>query len=123
MSIDRFRILCTMALVDGRIDEAEKPVLLKAAAQMGVATEEVAGIVRGLAQGRVTAQVPEDPEHKSALFQQLIEVVIADGTVHPRELAFFERVAPRFGVTPAETTTILTAIRNTLDERARQDMG
>ena len=66
------------------------------------------------------ANLPEDAAARGKLFEAMVEVVAADGTIDPRELALFERLAPRFGLSPEQATQTLEVVRALLDARARR---
>lgn len=121
MSDDSFRFLVAAALADGQLDEAEKPVLLQAAAHFGISRQRASEVVREImAGGSSLAKLPEDTAARGQVFEKMVEVVAADGSIDPRELVLFERLAPRFGLTPAQASQTLSVVRELLDEKTRQ---
>ena len=118
MSVDSFRFLAAAALADGALDEAEKPVLLRAAAHFGLTRESAGAVVRELmAGGPSAARLPDDLAARGRLFESMLDVVAADGKIDARELELFERLAPRFGLTPEQATQVLALIRELLDRK------
>ena len=121
MSVDSFRFLAAAALADGQLDDEEKPVLLQAAAHFGLSREQAGQIVREVASGGSSvAKLPEDTASRGQLFEKMVEVVAADGNIDPRELVLFERLAPRFGLSAAQASEVLAAVRALLDEKTRR---
>lgn len=123
MSDDSFRFLVAAALADGQLDDAEKPVLLQAAAHFGISREQAGALVREIAAGgsRV-ASLPEDTAARGKVFEKMVEVVAADGNIDRRELLLFERLAPKFGLTAAQASETLAVVRELLDEKARREL-
>jgi tellurite resistance protein len=121
MSVDSFRFLAAAALADGQLDEEEKPVLLQAAAHFGLTREQAGEVVREIASGRSSmATLPQDTAARGQVFEKMVEVVAADGNIDPRELVLFERLAPQFGLTPAQATHTLSVVRELLDQKTRR---
>lgn len=121
MSDDSFRFLVVAALADGQLGDAEKPVLLQAATHFGLTRQRAGDIVREImAGGSSIAKLPEDAAARGQVFEKMVEVVAADGSIDPRELVLFERLAPRFGLTPAQATQTLSVVRELLDEKTRR---
>ncbi|MBL4849665.1 MAG: TerB family tellurite resistance protein [Planctomycetes bacterium] len=121
MSVDSFRFLVVAALADGQLDDAEKPVLLQAAAHFGLSRQQAGEVVREImAGGPSLAKLPEDTAARGQVFEKMVEIVAADGSIDPREMVLFERLAPHFGLTPAQATETLSVVRELLDEKTRQ---
>lgn len=117
MSVDSFRFLVAAALADGQLDEAEKPVLLQAAAHFGLSREQAGAVVREIQGGGPSlAWLPADAAQRGRLFETMVEVVAADGRIDPRELQLFESLAPRFGLSPEQAAQALEVVQALLDE-------
>ena len=109
-AIDRFRFLAAAALVDGKLDAEEKPVLLKAAREMGVPENQIETVLRDVARGGdFTASVPKDPGERAQLFRSMVDVVAADGTIDPKEQQFFRKLSKAFQLNELEVEDILRA--------------
>ncbi len=110
MSVERFKVLVAAALIDGKLDAEEKPLLFKAAEELGVPKDQVPAIVKEVAKGgAVKASIPKDPKERATLFRSLVDLVAADGTIDAREMTFFKKIAPRFGLEELELEDILRA--------------
>ncbi|MGE0706844.1 MAG: TerB family tellurite resistance protein [Planctomycetota bacterium] len=116
--LDRFRFLTVAALADGALDEAEKPVLLRAAEHLGIDRAQAGAVVRELMSGQeVLAHLPADPAARREVFEGMVEVVAADGRVSAEEVELFRRLAPRFGLDPAAAGALLETVQRFLEER------
>ena len=113
--LDRFRLLTAVALVDGKLDPPEQEVLRRSAASLGLSPQEAQQVIQEmLAGGRLSNLTPpENPTERLRLFEELARVAKADGAVAPQERAVLERLAPSFGVTPAQLDLLLGGARTT----------
>ena len=109
MSIARFRVLASAALVDGNVAPAERAVLEKAAQEMGVAPDQIDDVLAQVAKGEGKGALPKDPAERKQMFSALVKLFAADGVITKEEERFFCRVAPRFGIDEMEAETILRA--------------
>lgn len=106
---DRFRLLAGVALADGRLDEAEQAFLDQCAARLGLSPADARRAVEELQQGGRVRNIspPDDPGARAALFQELLEVILADRVVTPPEERCLRRLAPGFGVGPEQVDALL----------------
>lgn len=106
---DRFRLLAALALVDGHLDPAEQNVLLRSGDGMGLSRQECMGLLDEMRQGGRLERLapPADPAERQALFEDLLRVANADGTVAPQELKTLRTLAPSFGVAPEQIPALL----------------
>lgn len=110
MSVEHFKVIVAAALIDGKLDAQEKPLLFKAAGELGIPEAEVQAIVKEVAKGgKVKGAIPKDAKARAQLFRSLVDVVAADGTIAAKELAFFNKIAPQFGLGELELEDILRA--------------
>lgn len=109
-SLDRFRVLASIAIIDGTLDPTERPILEAAAREMGISDVEIEETIEEVASGgKVTAAIPKDPGERAKLFRSLVDMVAADGTVDDHEMSFFKRLAPQFNLNELEVEDILHA--------------
>jgi len=107
--LDRFKLLAAVALADRKLDPAEAALLERAAAGLGLSREKAGEVVRELAQGAALSglQPPQDRAGRSAMFRQLLDMVLADGEVKPEERRWLESLAPAFGVNAWDVPSLL----------------
>lgn len=121
MSLDRFRFMAGVAVVDGKLDAAETAVLLKAAQELGVALDQAKAVLRELQDGaKASLKVPKDPAERAKLFRQLVDLVAADGEVDASELAFFQKIAPKFHLNELEVEDLLRGASIAAKERGKK---
>ncbi|MGE0713787.1 MAG: hypothetical protein AB7N76_37290 [Planctomycetota bacterium] len=113
MSVDHFRILAAAAMADGKLGDAERPVLFKAAGDLGVPAKEVEGILAEFSSGasKAEAVIPTVPAERARVFRALVDLIVADGEVDAQEQALFVRVAPKFGLHEIEAEDLLRAAK------------
>lgn len=96
-----------MALVDGLEDE-ERAVLLRSAQALGLERSAAGAILNDVAGGgRVSVTPPSDPGERRRVFEELVELVLADGEVTPRERSVLGRFAVSYGVDAGEVDALL----------------
>lgn len=97
---DHFRLLASVALIDGHLDEREKERLLALARLMALRPARAEAILHELGQGaRLTGlKVPKRRVLRLALFQDLVMLAAQDGEIAPQERAFLTKLAPHFKI-------------------------
>lgn len=121
MSLERFKFMAGVALVDGKLDPAETPVLLKAAAELGLPADQAKAVLRDLSEGRTASmKVPKEPGERAKLFRQLVDLVAADGEIDQNELAFFQKIAPKFHLNELEVEDLLHAASRAQRDKTRR---
>lgn len=117
--VEKFRLVASVALVDGNLGQPEQQVLLKAAERLGLSTGEATGIVQELMQGGQggSAQAPASSAERRQLFGLLIDVAAADGVVTPQELGVLQHLAGAFNLRPGDVPAMLQK------SMARQGVG
>lgn len=121
MSLERFKFMAGVAMVDGKLDPAETPVLLKAAAELGVPADQAKAVLRALENGQsASMKVPKEPGERAKLFRQLVDLVAADGEIDKNELAFFQKIAPKFHLEELEVEDLLHAASRAAREKGRR---
>lgn len=119
--LQQFRFLAGVAMVDGRLDAAETGVLMKAAGELTIAADQAQAILRELQEGAAAAlKVPTHPGERAKLFRSLVDLVAADGEIDRSELAFFQKIAPRFHLSELEVEDILHAASKAAQEEKRK---
>ncbi|HBP23411.1 MAG TPA: hypothetical protein DEA08_37240 [Planctomycetes bacterium] len=110
MSAEHFRILAAAAMADGGLGDAERPVLLMAAKDLGVPESEVEGILAEFAGKQdFEAEIPKSPAERGKVFKALVDLIAADGEIDEDEQKLFTRVAPKFGLNELEAEDMLHA--------------
>jgi len=108
--VDRFKLMVGVALIDGRLDEEEKPLLFRAAKELGISSADAKAHIREVAQGgKLKVDVPADPGERAKMFRSLVDLVAADGRLDAKELAFFNKLAGKFRLNELELEEILRA--------------
>ncbi len=98
---DRFRFLVLVAFSDGSLGEDEKPVLLTIGREMGLDATDVVAVMDECRRGvNLPRSVPTDQGEREKLFMDMARVVVADGVVSEKEVAFLTRLAPKLGMSP-----------------------
>lgn len=89
----KFEALVAAAFADGYLAEAEKDILERKGARMGISTRDLREIL-GLGQQRkLSIGIPGSAAEREALLEDLIEVVAADGRVEAPEYSLLARFA------------------------------
>jgi uncharacterized tellurite resistance protein B-like protein len=106
---DRFRLLTAVALVDARLEPEEQKVLVRAAKSLGLSKDDAEKVIGEMLQGGKLRNLvpPSDPRERKKLFDDVVKVVMADGVVSPQERACLARLAPPFGISPADLAAML----------------
>lgn len=121
MSLERFKFMAGVAMVDGKLDPAETPVLLKAAAELGLPADQAKAVLRDLSEGKTASmKVPKEPGERAKLFRQLVDLVAADGEIDKNELAFFQKIAPKFHLNELEVEDLLHAASRAQRDKTRR---
>ncbi len=90
-----FLTLLNMARIDGRVDPAELEHLFSVGEQWGVTVDEVKGLwERGTG---ITFTVPTDDDARFKQLYEIIEMMLVDGAIDPKEMDFCLQIAPVLG--------------------------
>lgn len=119
--IDRFRLVAHAARTDGQIGDAERAVLRRAGAEFGLTAKQLDTVLSEVERGaHVDVAVPSDPRNRSVLFRQIVDVVAADGEIDGAELAFVQRLGPKFGLNELEVEDLLRSAAAAAKGKARK---
>jgi uncharacterized tellurite resistance protein B-like protein len=104
------RLIAAAALVDGRLQPEEKPILLRCARGLGLTAADAEKALHELKKGgKLPIAAPVSRAEREGLLGDLIAVVVADGRVVEVERAFIDRVAGVFGLDREAVERKLTA--------------
>lgn len=106
---DHFRLLASVALIDGHLDEAEKDRLLALARLMALRPNKALAILQDLRKGAKLKglKIPKRRVLRLALFQDLVMLAAQDGEIARQEKAFLLKLAPHFGIEREELDRLL----------------
>lgn len=109
-AVDQYRFLVAAALADGSVDPSERPILTRAARELGLSQAQAEQVEQEVRQGGdVKVAIPADAAERARLFRSLVDLAAADGKVDRKELALFSKVASRFGLDALQVEDILRA--------------
>jgi tellurite resistance protein len=108
------RSLVTLAASDGRIVGAESRLLQALCSKWGISSDRLAQFVAEAKAGSRPVVIPKGAAERLELFEVLVEVAAADGSVVERERAILDAVAKRLRL---EAHTIDELIAGALGER------
>jgi len=107
---DRFRLLAAVALADGRIDAAEREILLRSAAWLGLPLPVAAALVDEVrARGCPDLAPPDDMAERRRLYQGMLNIVLADGRIDAAEVDCLRSLGAPFGLAPAVVSEMIRA--------------
>ena len=90
-----FLNLLSMARIDGHMDVAELEHLFSVGEQWGVTSDEVQSIWdRGAG---INYTIPVDDDERFKQLHEIIEMMLADGAIDPKEMEFCLQIAPVLG--------------------------
>ncbi|MBL4846597.1 MAG: TerB family tellurite resistance protein [Planctomycetes bacterium] len=106
---DHFRLLASVALIDGHLDASEKERLIALARLMALRPNKALAILKELGKGaKLTGlKIPKRRVLRLALFQDLVLLAAQDGEIVPQEKAFLVKLAPHFGIELTELERLL----------------
>lgn len=106
---DHFRLLASVALIDGHLDEREKDRLLALARLMALRPNKALAILKELRKGAKLKglKIPKRRVLRLALFQDLVMLAAQDGEIAKQEKAFLKKLAPHFGIELDELDRLL----------------
>jgi len=106
---DHFRLLASVALIDGHLDESEKDRLLALARLMALRPGKALAIIKELRKGAKLKglKIPKRRVLRLALFQDLVMLAAQDGEIARQEKAFLVKLAPHFGIELDELDRLL----------------
>jgi len=107
-AVEKFRFLVAAAIIDGEIQEEELGLLTATAIRLRLSREEARGILSQIkGGGEVPLKRPEDPGDREQLILSLIELVVCDEAVTPREWATLYRFAKVFSLARAQIEALV----------------
>lgn len=109
---DYLKQLFMVALADGSMDDVEKQYILSIGARFNISASEIEEIIQNLNPEDVKYQVPGDTEEKFYMLFYLINLIRADGEIHPHEIKVAENIVMRLGYAPDTVSIILQTIEH-----------
>jgi len=97
-----FTSLVACAAIDGRMADAERQYLARKAAEFGISRGEADEFIQKGLQGAFTVAIPPTPAGKQALFDEMLDIVCADGRLESQEKQLMLRFSSHLGVDPGE---------------------
>lgn len=90
-----FLNLLSMARIDGHMDPTELEHLFSVGEQWGVTTDEVQSLWdRGAG---INYTIPGDDDERFKQLHEIIEMMLVDGAIDPKEMEFCLQIAPVLG--------------------------
>ena len=103
--MQRFLKLVQTASADGNVTPEEVDVLQRLADEMGMNLTEVAHAVAAPAQ--VLPLPPEVEHNRERLLEQMVEIMLADGNLHEREVSYCRAAARTLGFRPGRVEVMV----------------
>jgi uncharacterized tellurite resistance protein B-like protein len=121
-SIRRFGLLAHAAYVDGRLAPEERAILDRKARDLGVAEPAAAEMLDLARRRQLPFEVPPDAAERARLFDEIVDLEVADGVVQPSEESLLRRLGKTLGLGPADVHERLRAAmeRHTLRRTKRE---
>lgn len=102
-----FGLLCQTALVDGLLQDEERPILEDFAKHLGLSGPGALEILRDVKENKQQIKLPKDQTARRIVFLGVLAVIVADREVKPAEESLLRRVARRFEMDQGEVTRAL----------------
>ncbi len=104
--------LFLVALADGSLDTLEKQYIYSVGEHFDISASEVDDMIRDLHQEEVKFTMPSNAEEKFFMLFYLINMIRADGKIHPHEIKVTENIVMRLGYAPDTVGIILQTIEH-----------
>jgi uncharacterized tellurite resistance protein B-like protein len=112
-----FTSLVACAAIDGRIADAERQYLARKASEFGISRGEADEFIQKGLQGAFTVAIPPTPAGKQALFDEMLDIVCADGRLESQEKQLMLRFSSHLGVDPGD---LGQRVRERLNQRRNE---
>ncbi len=103
-----FRNLVAVAMADGEIDDDETQLLLQLGQKNYLTLAEIQHVLHHPDEVRFV--VPANPRQSLDYLWEMVQMMMIDGQIHPREKAFCKGIALRYGFRPAVVDKIVDTI-------------
>lgn len=112
---DYVRQLFNIASADGRLDDVELEYIVSVGKKLDFSEEEVQQLREGQELDGGSPRARRDKDSRFFMLFSLINLILADGEIHPREMRVTENIIMKLGYDPDTVKVILNAIcRNKL---------
>ena len=105
------RQLFSIASADGHLDDTEMKYIVSMGKRLNFSEDEIQELRDNLDEQQTTPSLPKTKEGKFFMLFSLINLIIADDEVHPREISIAENIVMRLGYDPDTVDTILETIQ------------
>ena len=106
--------LLEVAIADGKLDESELNLVMKLASNFDMTKEEVLEIKNN--SNEISFNPPSSYSAKIKLLEDLVNVIIADKTIHESEVAICKEFAVKLNISPVIIDDIIISILNSDDK-------
>lgn len=106
--------LLEVAIADGKLDESELNLVMKIASNFDMTKEEVLEIKNNT--NEISFNPPSSYSAKIKLLEDLVNVIIADKTIHESEVAICKEFAVKLNISPVIIDDIIISILNSDDK-------
>ena len=95
-----FELLTITALVDGKLQSEEMPLLKSFATRLQLSQDEAQEILDRVGKGgQSQLKMPPSKQERRVVFGHAIQIVIADRHLHPKEMDLLVKIGATFGLT------------------------
>lgn len=107
--------LFLVAYADGSLDDIEKSYILSVGTRFNIPPEEVEKLSQDLKPDDIKYKLPGNAEERFFLLFCLINLIRANGEIHPHEIKVTENIVMRLGYAPDTVGIILQTIEQNQD--------
>lgn len=107
--------LFLVAYADGSLDDIEKSYILSVGTRFNIPPEEVEKLSQDLKPDDIKYKLPGNAEERFFLLFCLINLIRANGEIHPHEIKVTENIVMRLGYAPDTVGIILQTIEHNQD--------
>ena len=90
--------IMSLLAVDGKLNKHEMRFFDEVCKRLDVSDEQKNAVVACVKQGKGSIHLPEDEADKQRLLYFLVQAVVADGTIAPKERNILDTVVQRLGI-------------------------
>ena len=108
---DYLKQLFSIASADGHLDKVEMEYIVSIGKRLNFSEEEIRDLKDDPDTKNATPQLPNNKEGRFFMLFSLINMILADGEVHPQEMKITENMVMKLGYAPDTVNTILETIR------------
>lgn len=104
--------LFLVALADGSLDDVEKSYILSVGKRFNIPADEVEKLSQDIKPDDIKYKLPGNAEERFFLLFYLINLIRANGEIHPHEVKVAENIVMRLGYAPDTVAIILQTIEH-----------